>query len=195
MKKILTFAFALLMCFCPVLFSACGKSEEKSINMNRYFKSEVVYEVQGGKGVEQKDKLSTFTDNKFDNATQYTYVKFTGESSWLYKMTLEKITFKLYSNKTETLQFKISISNLSSYDLRDDDKKVVSVDAKANEVVDVSFRVGDFFKSNSATTTIKIEIDGSQFYRADGDKDTGLKIDISGFKVFGSHDLSKVSSN
>lgn len=193
MKKILTLAFALLMCFCPVLFSACGKSGEDSINMNRYFSSDVIYEVQGGKGSEQKDKLSTFTDNKFDNATQYTYVKFTGESAWLYKMTIDKLTFKLYSNKTETLQFKISISNLSSYDLRDDDKKVVSVDAKANEVVDVSFRVNDYFKSNSTTTTIKIEIDGSQYYIADGEN-TGLKIDISEFKVFGTHNLSKVSN-
>lgn len=190
MKKILSFIFALVICFCPVLFSACGKNTE-CINMSRYFKSEAKYQVyNSGSNDEIKDKLSTFTDDKFDNMTQYLKISFTGESAWLYKMTIKKVSFKIYSNKTEELQFIVRFSNLKNSSIHNGEF-VVSVNAKANKAVEFSVEINDFVESNSAVTTVSIEIDNSMFYKADNEN-TGLKIDISSFKVFGEHNLSKI---
>ena len=96
MKKIFTFFCAVLICICPLLFTACVKNEQP-IDASRYFESKVIYNVYDKTG-DIEDKLSTFTDNKFDNLTQYTKVKFTGISDWLYKMTINKISFDIYSN-------------------------------------------------------------------------------------------------
>lgn len=190
MKKIFSFVFALLICFCPVLLSACGKSTD-CINMSKYFKNEATYQVYGsGSKDEIKDKLSTFTDDKFDNMTQYLKITFTGESAWLYKMTIKKVSFKIYSNQTEELQFIVRFSNLKNSSIHNGEF-VASVNAKANKAVEFSVDINDYVESNSSVTTVSIEIDNSMFYNAD-DKNTGLKIDISSFKVFGEHNLSKI---
>lgn len=191
MKKIFTFICAILVCICPLLFTACG-SNEKPLDASKYFESKVVYNVYDKTG-DIEDKLSTFTDGKFDNQTQYTKIKFTGVSDWLYKMTIDKITFDVYSNKTEELQFVVRFSNLKNRDTKDGNPKfVVSVPAVASKKVTVSVSISDYIESYSETTTVSIEIDDANLYFADGEN-TGLKIDISNLKFYGSHNLSKVS--
>ena len=190
MKKIFTFIFAVLICVCPLLFTACG-AQQKPLNAAVYFKEEVTYTIYN-KRDEVKDKLSTFTDNKFDNATQYTKITFEGKSDWLYKMTVDKICFEVYSNKTEDLQFIINFSNLRNSDKKNDEPKfVVSVSAVAGKTVSVSVPIKDYVESNQSPTKVSIELDGTMYYFAD-DEETGLKIDISNVRFFGTHDLSKV---
>ena len=190
MKKIFTFICAVLICICPLLFTACGKNEQP-IDASRYFESKVIYNVYDKTG-DIEDKLSTFTDNKFDNLTQYTKVKFTGISDWLYKMTISKITFDLYSNQTEELQFIVRFSNLKNHDTKDGNPKfVVTVPAVKGKAVSVSVQIGDYVESYSETTTVSIEIDGTMYYFANGEN-TGLKIDISNVRFYGKHDLSKI---
>ena len=185
MKKIFTFICAVLICICPLLFTACG-SNDTSLNTSRYFESKVIYNIYDKTG-DVEDKLSTFTDNKFDNLTQYTKVKFTGISDWLYKMTISKISFDIYSNQTEELQFIVRFSNLKNRDTKDGDPKfVVTVPAVKGKAVTVSVPIGDYVESYSETTTVSIEIDGTMYYFANGEN-TGLQIDISNLKFYGSH--------
>lgn len=191
MKKIFTFICAVLICICPLLFTACG-SNDTSLNASRYFESKVIYNVYDKTG-DIEDKLSTFTDNKFDNLTQYSKIKFTCVSDWLYKMTISKITFDLYSNQTEELQFVIRFSNLKNGDTKDGDPKfVVTVPAVKGKAVSVSVPIGDYVESYSETTTVSIEIDNADmFFKANGEN-TGLKFDISNVRFYGKHDLSKI---
>ena len=185
MKKIFTFICAVLICICPLLFTACG-SNDTSLNTSRYFESKVIYNIYDKTG-DVEDKLSTFTDNKFDNLTQYTKVKFTGISDWLYKMSISKISFDIYSNQTEELQFIVRFSNLKNRDTKDGDPKfVVTVPAVKGKAVTVSVPIGDYVESYSETTTVSIEIDGTMYYFANGEN-TGLQIDISNLKFYGSH--------
>lgn len=191
MKKIFTFICAILVCICPLLFTACGKTE-KPIDASIYFKEDAVYTIYSRGSEEIKDKLSTFTDDKFDNATQYMKITFEGNSGWLYKMTVDKICFDVYSNKDEELQFTINFSNLRNSDKKDGlDKFVVTVKAQKGKVVSVKVPINDYVESNQNPTKVSISLSDSSNYIADGEE-TGLKIDISNVKFYGKHDLSKI---
>ena len=190
MKKILCFIFALFALSPALLFAGCA-GKDSGIDMNVYFNKKVNYTLYSQSGTTE-DSLSQFTDNKFNNKARYMSITLTGNSAWLYKMTVEKIEFKVFSTLTEELQFNIHISNLKGgdKDVNRDPKFQKMVSAKAGKAVTVSVPINDYFESNSQSITIVIELDGTQYYFADG-KETDLKIDISSIKVFGSHDLSK----
>ena len=192
MKKIFTFIFAVLICICPLLFTACGKNEQP-IDASVYFKEDVSYTIYS-KGSEQiKDKLSTFTDNKFDNATQYMSITFEGKSDWLYKMTIDKICFDVYSNQNEELEFRINFSNLRNTDKKDgEDKFVVTVSAIKGKTVSVTVPIKDYIESNQNPTKVSISLQDSSNYVNEKNENSGLKIDISNVRFYGKHDLSKI---
>ena len=106
-------------------------------------------------------------------------------------MTLEKITFEVYGNKTEEIELIVSVSNLSKGDQSSTGgsstfKKTVSVAMVNGKAVKVSVPVNDYFLSNTASTTIKIEVTDSSYFFAENEN-TGLKFDILNFAVFGEH--------
>lgn len=189
MKKIFTFICAVLICICPLLFTACGKNEQP-IDASVYFKEDVSYTIYSKGSEEIKDKLSTFTDNKFDNATQYMSITFEGKSDWLYKMTIDKICFDVYSNQNEELEFRINFSNLRNTDKKDreQDKFVVMVSAIKGKTVSVTVPIKDYIESNQSPTKVSIFLQDSSNYI----NNSGLKIDISNVRFYGKHDLSKI---
>jgi len=193
MKKIFSFICALLLCVSPLLFVACKKTE-KPIDPSFYLEEKAYYTVYGRSG-NIDDKYSTFTDNKFDNMTQYTTIGFTGNSANLYKMTLKSISFDICANQSAELQFYIRISNLRNGDTdeKGSPKFVITVSVSSDGVTTVTVPIGDYFESLSSTISIVIGLDDETCYFSDetgnGKVDTGLKIDISNFKMYGSHDL------
>lgn len=195
MKKFLTFAFALIICFCPFLFTACN-SNSTLLDLNVYLKSEtgktpeVTYKVYNGSSDGVTEKLSTFTDNKFDNLAQYTEIAFKGAPEWLYKMTIEKITFDVYANASESIQLNVSFSSLKNTS-RHNGQFTVIVETQKNKAVPVTVKIDDYVETNSSAVNINIAIDNYMIYFADGEN-TGLKIDISNFKMYGIHDLAKI---
>lgn len=188
MKKIFSFICALLLCVSPLLFVACKKSE-KPLDPSFYLEEKAYYTVYGKSG-NIDDKYTSFTDNKFDNMTQYMSVGFTGNSANLYKMTLKSISFEVCVNQATELQFNIRISNLrnSDTDANGDPKFIMQVAFVEAGKTNITIPIEDYFESNSSTISIVIELDSSMYYYADG-AETGLKIDISNFKMYGSHDL------
>lgn len=189
MKKILLGILSIILCIPAVLFAGCDNSNG-GITLTRYFENKVNYQVYGRTGTNEST-LSEFSHNKTDNAAQYTSITFTGIPSWLYQMTLEKITFKVYGNKTEEIELIVSVSNLSKGDQSSTGgsstfKKTVSVAMVNGKAVKVSVPVNDYFLSNTASTTIKIEVTDSSYFFAENEN-TGLKFDILNFAVFGEH--------
>ena len=159
----------------------CKETEQKSINMTRYFADKVTYKVQGDKPTETT--LSEFIHNNHSSQKQYLSVEFTGVEEWLYKMNIEKVCFEIYANRDMEVQFVLMFSNLSKGDLdsKGDAKFKTIVNAKQNKPVTVTLEINDFVKAVT-TTKISLEIDGSQHFT---DANEGFKYDIMNFRVYG----------
>lgn len=157
--------------------------------MSVYFENKTTYQVYNN-STKTEVTLNDFRHNKHDNLVQYSNITFTGKAAWLYKMTLEKITFDVYSNvDLEDFEIKIAVSNLAQSDSElttsNTLTKTVPVNLKANSISSVTLDVNDLFVSETASTTIKLTVD-SAYYKGDY-KDLGLKFDVLNFKVFGEH--------
>ena len=104
-KRLLITICAVIVSLC---FVGCGNNQSNSINMSRYFNSKVTSSATNY-------SLSSFTGSSLDNNTvaSHTYLKFQGNLSWIYGMTIESAYFYFYSTRTTNSQFiKITISNL-----------------------------------------------------------------------------------
>lgn len=173
MKKFMTFLLA-LFCLAPaLLFVACDKNA-KPIDASTYFSQAVTYTVYGKSG-QFEEKLSDLTDSKFDNQTKYQTLTITGNTAWLYKMTVKKVEFEIRTNEDVELQFILHISNLRNTDKDADQnpKFIAVVNAKKGKAVKFAFEINDYFESVSATSTFILELDGSQYYYANGASSDG----------------------
>lgn len=188
MKRFLVLILAVFAIIPTIFLSACGE-KEKSINMSRYFSSSVSYTLYGSTGT-QSGELKHFISGKADKQNKYLAITFTGNNAWIYKLNVEKISFDVFSNIDSELQFNVRVSNLRNGDEDEyrEPKFKTAINAKAGKITHISIDVNDYFESNSATTTIVIELDGAQHYYADG-QETGLKIDVINFIVFGEHKI------
>ena len=188
MKRFLTFVLAVFALFPTVFLAGCGE-KNVGINMSRYFKPTVSYTIYGSSGT-MTAELDHFIGNKPDAENQYLSITFTGDNSWIYKMTVEKIEFDVYSNIDDEVQLIVRVSNLRGGDLDgyQEPKFVRGVDVKAGKTSHVTVDVNDYFESYTVNTSVVIEVDGAQHYFANGEN-TGLKIDIINFVVFGHHEL------
>ena len=172
-----------------ILYGCKNSPNNSGIDLAFYFENKVTYQVYND-NTKVESTINDFFHNKYDNKVQYSNITFTGKPSNLYKMTLEKITFDIYSNvNLDAFQFKIIVSNLAQGDTdlttSNTLTEEVSVDLKKNKTSHVSLAVNDIFTSISASTTIKLSFDASYFK---GDyEDLGFKFDVLNFRVFGEH--------
>ena len=188
MRRFFTIILAVFAIFPILLLSACGENNKKPVNMTRYFNSDVNYTVYGESGT-KTSKLAHFIGSNPDQQNAYISVEFVGNNAWIYKLNVEKIEFDVFSNIDAEIQLNIHVSNLRNGDLDayQDPKFKASFDCRAGKTQHVSIDVNDYFESNIAATKIVIEVDGAQHYFAEN-QETGLKIDIINFKVYGNHD-------
>lgn len=188
MKKIILALLICVLCAPALLIAGCKNKPNNQLNLSVYFENKVKYNVYSKSAVEVK--LNDFSHNKHNDQVQYTTITFTGKPSWLYKMTLEKISFDIFSSaNVEDFQFKVIVSNLADGDSdlvsSNTVTKEISVNLSKNQATHVKVNINDIFSSVSATTTIKITFD-SAYYVGDY-KPLDLKIDVMNFKVFGEH--------
>lgn len=188
MKKFLLGLFALLLCIPATLFVGCDNA--KSITLSRYFENKVNYQVYGRTGVNEAT-LEDFSHSSHDDQAQYMSITFTGIPAWLYKMTIHTITFEVYSNQTEEMEMIVKVSNLKNGDQSATGgtstfSYTVSIPMVKGKAVKVSIPVEDYFVSNTASTTIKLEVTDSSYFYAEGEN-TGLKYDVLNFAVYGEH--------
>ena len=189
MKKFILILLTCILCAPTFLLCACKETKNNGLNLSVYFENKVTYQVYN-KSSKVDSTLKEFKHNIHNDQVQYTNITFTGKPDWLYKMTLEKVTFDIYSNTDlDSFQFKIIISNLAQGDTdlttSNTLTEEVSVNLKKNQTTHVSLNVNDVFTSISASTTIKLSFDSS-YFKGDYEQ-LGLKYDILNFKVFGEH--------
>ena len=189
MKKFILALLICILCLPTALLYGCNNTTNSGIDLSVYFENDVKYKVYDKTGTTTAT-LKDFTHNNHNDQVQYTNITFTGKPAWLYKMTLEKVTFDVYGSvDVDDLQITITITNLvkgdTSITTSNTLTKEIPVNVTKNKSVKVSLDVNDVFNSISASTTIKIDIDPS-YYKGDN-KDLGFKLDVMNFKVYGEH--------
>ncbi len=188
MKKFLLGLFAFVLCIPATLLVGCDQTN--AITLSRYFEDTVNYQVYGRTGVNEAT-LSDFTHSNHDDQAQYLSITFTGIPAWLYKMTIHTITFEVYANQTEEMEMIVKVSNLKNGDQTATGGSstfsyTVSIPMVKGKAVKVTVPVEDYFVSNTASTTIKLEVTDSSYFYAESEN-TGLKFDILNFAVYGEH--------
>jgi len=189
MKKfILSIALCLLL-LPTTLLIGCNGSNNNGINLPVYFEDKVTYLVYN-QGSKVDAKLNDFTHNKTDNQVQYSSITFTGKPEWLYRMTIKKVTFDIYSNSNvEDFEFTITITNLEGAETTlvtsNTLTKTIAVPLEKNKSKSITLDVNDIVNSSTASTTIKLTFDSS-FYKGDNSS-LNFKLDVKNFKVFGEH--------
>lgn len=189
MKKILLPILAIILCLPSLILVGCGNNDNY-INIQTYFETKVNYQIYGRSGTNEA-KLSDFTGDNTNKMDQYTSITFNGIPSWLYKMNVEYVVFDVYSNTTTDIEMYLKISNLKNGDQSNVGgssvfTKQFEVKLEQNKPIRVKIPVNDYFESNSATTTIKLEITDSSYFK-DQNGNTDLKYTIQNFNVIASH--------
>lgn len=187
MKKFLLSFLAIILCAPAFIFTACEKNANY-IDMNTYFKSEVKYTTfnQG----EQKTSLNKLTSSSHSDMDKYTSISIEGDNDWLYLMTIEYVTFEIYSNISDEVEFTVRITNLKKGDQSSTGgtstfEKTVSPTLKKNQAKKVTIKVNDYIASRSTVTRIEIRVDGAYF--SGDNQDLGFKYDIQNLKVSAKH--------
>lgn len=203
MKKFILSILAVVLLLPCFAFVGCGK-ESHAIDMTQYFKEKVNYQIFDKSAINDNLALSTCLDNKFntvdDNGNkslrQYTSITFNGNTEWLYKMTIEKIAFSIYSNVDMTVQFEVKITNVHTGNQEENGRKntyiePIEIQLKKDKAVKVEIRdINDYFESYTATTTINISTTNDYFRTRNENNEvvlTDLNYDISNFQVYGVH--------
>lgn len=187
MKKLLLSIFAIILCIPSLILVGCGE-KPNYISMSTYFSSEVKFTVynQG----ESKTTLNKLTSSNNNDLNKYTSITVKGNNDWLYLMTIESVSFEIYSNISDEVEFTVRITNLKNGNQSNVGgssvfEKTVSPNLKKNKATKVTISVNDIVNSRSTETKIEIKVDGSYFY---GDnQELGFKYSIQNLKVAGQH--------
>lgn len=187
MKKILLSILAIIFCIPAFILAGCG-NKPNYIDMDTYFNSEVKYYVHSqGEG---KTTLNKLTSSSHSDMNKYTSISIEGKNDWLYLMTIETVSFEIYSNISDEIEFTVRITNLKNGDQSSTGgasafEKTVSPNLKKNKATKVTINVNDYVESRSTVTKIEIRVDGSYF--SGDNQELGFKFDIQNLKVAGRH--------
>ena len=106
-KKTLACIIALLFC---TIISACSNSKE--INLEVYFKTDVVYKVNNAKDSGSMHIGYLTTDKPTMDC--YTVIQLTSNKDWTYGLNLEKVEFVVFLSEEANVDIDITISNLEN---------------------------------------------------------------------------------
>lgn len=185
MKKFLLTILAFVLCLPTFTFVGCGTNNY--IDVPTYFK-EVRYSAYNSS--EQKTTVNEFTHNNHDNAKKFTNITFYGNNEWLYKMTLETVSFDIYSNINEEVEFTLRVTNLKNGNQANNGmtsvyQKTLSPILKKNQKTTIKFSINDIINSMATETKIEIIVDASYF--TGDNQELDFKFDILNFKISGEH--------
>ena len=116
MKSKLIKILALVLCLPTTLLCGCSKkSKIKEVDASVYLDSKVTAVTFDNtkKELELKDIISPTLDPL--NVDSFVEITVKGNNSWIYKMFIDKITFKVYTNESTEVEMliKVKISNLA----------------------------------------------------------------------------------
>lgn len=185
MKKKLLSLLALILCLPAMFLVGCKEQPDNSINMNRYFQSKVKYELYNQGSSKVETELKEFTHSLNDNQRQYSEIAFNYEGSWIYKMYVEKVSFDIYANAEQEVQFVLRMDNLSNSDIdsKSEPKFKVLAETKTNEVITVTFVINDYINKETSST-MRIITDGAQYFQGENEN---FVFDISNLRIYGEH--------
>lgn len=153
-KKILSI---ILVALIPLLLlCGCGTKPDNKIDMKRYFPS-CSYVLSGDSVT---GNVNSYIENKHASMNKYSSLTLNGDTNWLYGMTLEYITFEIYSNKAGEFEIEMQLTNLTkgSNELEQDPDKVLietfSGTVKERSAKQVKININDVVKSIKADTKL-----------------------------------------
>lgn len=157
-KRILSI---LLIALLPLLLlTGCTQNKENKINMTRYFTS-CSYTLTSAPSNSVTGKLSSYLEDKPVSMNKYSTLSLKGDTTWLYGMTIEYLTFEIYSNASGEFEVEIKLTNVTRGDNEQDptnpDKefdKLFSWTVDANKSKLVKININDTIKSISAETNL-----------------------------------------
>ena len=155
-KKILAIILVFII---PIIFFAGCKNEPNSkINMSRYFTSCSYILKNTNNSI--TGNVNSYFDNKHTAMNNYSSLTLVGDSNWLYGMTLDYITFEIYSSASGEFELQMKITNVTKGDNEEEqtpDKvfdKSFSWNVEANTAKLVKIDINDTIKSISAETKL-----------------------------------------
>ncbi len=151
----------LLVLIIPLLFFAGCKSEpENKINMSRYFSS-CSYALKGSSD-SITGEINSYLNANNKAMKKYETITLTGDTNWLYGMTLDYFTFDVYSNEDGEFQIQMEFTNLTkgTNELEQNPEKTLietfqdEIKANTPKTIKISFKDGEVVKSISAETKL-----------------------------------------
>lgn len=195
MKKISTLLIAILLPFSALLLSGCSQNGLKPIDMSTYYKSTIETTIY-------KNNISTSKSLTLDKVTadspnmilmdKYLDIKVTANSSWIYKMYIEKIEFYVLTNESTESQMAVSlnVTNLAKESVTTNVttfSELKSHIPSANTAQKYTFEINQVVsKATGSTITIDIS-ESSEILVNKNNKDSDFKWIIYGLKIYGEH--------
>ncbi len=195
MKKILYSALMFLLCVPVILFAGCSSvSKFPSITPTTYFSEKVSSTLFNGSAKELSIKdLSSNSPNKKLLDTYY-QIDISANSSWLYKMYIDCIYFKVYTQNKLDSQVTITIKitntvkeeDISKENAEKDFSATCAFTPKKNGTTECKIKVG---RTVADLTGAKITIDVSEYQggivMGDENVSSDLLWIIYNFRVYG----------
>jgi len=114
MKKIYSLVLGFIICLSCFFFVGCNKSKN-SIDMSTYFLPTVNTSIyKNSSSTISSLPLSPITSNTPHSIDQYLQYELTANTDWFYGMYVEKISFYIYSNRTQEEEFTILFTGMQN---------------------------------------------------------------------------------
>ena len=193
MKKLKALLLTILFASFALTAAGCSKGIP-AINMPTYFKTSVTSTVYKNSSTSSKtltlDQFCSGADtSKLD---KYLDFKFAANSSWIYKMYIEKLEFYVLTNTTPDTEmtFTIKLSNLAKEDNISSVSEITetqSIYPTANEPYKLTLFVNRVV-ATATGMTMSIDIsESSELLLDKNNPDNDFKWLIYGLKIYGEH--------
>lgn len=157
-RKILSLILIVLL---PViLLSGCNNKPDNKLNMFRYFTA-CSYTLKGSQTSSVTGNVSSYLGSSKNALAKYETITLKGDTNWLYGMTLDYLTFEIYSTEAGEFQIQMLLTNLTrgsnENNPTEPEKELEitysgSVDAKTAKLIKMD--INDVVKSILADTNI-----------------------------------------
>ena len=191
MKTKLFKLLTLIVCIPAILVCGCSKKRSNfdKFDASAYLESKVTY-ITYDNSNNQTMEINEFFNEEVDpvDVKNYSTIKITAKSAWVYKMYIDKIYFNFYSNKSLSTELivNLTITNLApENDLSKPESKsfTCSFIPKENESILCEFEI-EKIVANATGCLITIDINesiDSEFIESD------FRWTIYNFEIYGEH--------
>lgn len=161
-RKILSLLLIVLL---PTLFLVgCNAEPKNKLNMQRYFIS-CTYTLKGTQTSSVTGNINSYLGANHSVMAKYETITLNGDTNWLYGMTLNYLTFEVYSNASGEFTIQMLLTNLTKGSNTSNDgntppdpEKELEITfsgmVEANKAKLIKMNINDVVKSISESTNI-----------------------------------------